>query len=492
MFKKVLVANRGEIAVRLLRTLREMNIASVAIFSDADADAPHRTMADEAANLGDPAPQQSYLSIDKILRIAAERKVDAILPGYGFLAESAAFASACRESNVCFVGPTPEVIEQMGSKQNAREQMMRAGVPVVPGGPATTLAEAQRSASSIGYPVLLKAIAGGGGRGMRLVEDESELEAALLLAQSEAQRAFADGTVYLEKYVRGARHVEVQVLGDQHGNVLHLFERDCSIQRRHQKLLEETPCPALSEATRAALLEAALRGARSVAYSSAGTFEFLLAPSGEFYFIEMNTRLQVEHTVTEMVTGLDLVREMLRVAAGEPLGLTQEQVVRRGYAMQCRVCAEDPESNFSPSAGVVSFLAEPSGPFVRLDSGIRTGQRISSYYDSLLCKVCVWAETRPLLLQRMARALDEFAIGGLATNLEFHRRLVAQPDFTAALYDTSFIAEHPDLLAREGELAPAALAALVVEQHLSAAHSLRLENVELSRWTASARRGITG
>lgn len=482
MFEKVLVVNRGEIALRLLRTLREMSISSVAVYSDADLDSPHWRLADEAYALGSPEPAASYLNVDKLLHIAERCGAQAVLPGYGFLSENASFARACEERGLVFVGPPANLIEQMGSKQLARETMQRAGVPVVPGGSANNVDEARATATAIGYPVLVKAVYGGGGRGMRLVQNDDELQGALQLATSEAARAFGSGDVYLEKWVAHARHIEVQVLGDQHGNVVHLFERDCSIQRRHQKVLEETPSPGLDEAVRERLLATAVSGASAVGYSSAGTFEFLLAPDGQFYFIEMNTRLQVEHTVTEMVTGIDLVEMMLRVAAGERLNLSQEQIERHGHALQCRLCAEDPAQGFRPSTGVIQDLEIPSGPFVRFDGGLCQGQAIGSHYDSLLGKLCVWAPSRRQLLSRMQRALGECRISGLETNVEFCRRVVEESDFANGAYDTGYIEQHSELARANEQPSLAALAALLVEQHVRRTTTLDLQETPLSAW----------
>jgi acetyl-CoA carboxylase biotin carboxylase subunit len=485
MFDKVLVANRGEIAVRLLRTLREMNIRSVAVMSDADRDAPHVRFADEAYELGEAAPAHSYLATDKLLDVARRSGAQAILPGYGFLSENATFARKCEAQGITFVGPPAECIELMGEKESARQRMAEASVPVVPGGPAGNESEAVATASRVGYPVLVKAAFGGGGRGMRVARDEQQLRAVLGTAQSEAERAFGSGAVYVEKLLEGARHVEVQVLGDRTGRVVHLFERDCSIQRRHQKLLEETPCPALPVETLRALTDTAVSGAQAVGYHSAGTLEFLLAPDGRFYFIEMNTRLQVEHAITEMITGIDLVEQMLRVAAGQPLAFEQEQIARRGHAIECRITAEDPRRGFAPSTGTISALDEPAGPFVRIDSGVRVGQRVSTHYDSLLSKVCAWGETRERALGRMRRALSEYAVAGPTTSVEFHLALLEHPSFAAGQYDTNFVDTHPDLLANSA-LGPAELAALVVASHVAHPPAVPRPSAP-SRWGASFR-----
>ncbi len=445
-FDKVLVANRGEIAVRIIRTLREMGIRSVAIYSDVDRAALHVRMADEAYCVGPAVAAESYLRMDKVLDAAKKSGAQAIHPGYGFLSENAKFAKACEDAGVVFIGPASSAIQAMGSKTGARALMEKAGVPVVPGGTATSLEDARSEAKRIGYPVMLKATAGGGGKGMRLVQEEGELESAWERARSEAAKAFGNDEVYLEKAILKPRHVEIQVLGDRQGNVVHLFERDCSIQRRHQKVVEETPCPVATDELVAKMGQVAVQGAKAVGYFSAGTFEFLLDEDGSFYFLEMNTRLQVEHPITELVTGTDLVREMVLVAAGEKLGFTQEQIVKRGAAIECRVYAEDPSSDFMPSPGKIIALKTPSGPGVRDDGGAYPGAMISSYYDPLVSKLSVWAPDRPRAIAKMRRALAEYVVTGIRTNLAFHEKLFAHPDFVAGRYDTGFIARNRDAL----------------------------------------------
>ena len=410
MFKKVLVANRGEIAVRIMRTLREMGICSVAIYSDADAAALHVRVADEAYRVGPAASVDSYLRGEVILDICREAQVDAIHPGYGFLSENAAFARSCAAAGITFIGPEPEAMEAMGSKTAARERMIAAGVPVVPGAEAGDVETLLSAASELGYPVMLKASAGGGGKGMRLVEGPDDLEAAWERAKSEARKAFGDDEVYLEKAIVRPRHVEIQILADRAGNTVHVFERDCSIQRRHQKVVEETPSPATDETLIERMGEVAVRAAQAVGYHSAGTIEFLLGEDGDFYFLEMNTRLQVEHPVTELVTGLDLVHEQVRIAAGEELGYAQSDIVRRGHAIECRVYAEDPSTGFLPSPGTIDVLRTPAGPGVRDDSGVYQGAEISSHYDPLISKLCVWAPTRQRAVARMRRALEEYIV----------------------------------------------------------------------------------
>jgi acetyl-CoA carboxylase, biotin carboxylase subunit len=467
MFRKVLVANRGEIAVRILRTLREMGVGSVAVYSEADRESPHLDHADEAYLLGAAPAADSYLSADKLLAVARRSRSDALIPGYGFLSENAAFARRCESEGVTFVGPNAAAIESMGRKPEARAHMAQAGVPIVPGGPAENLEQARATAERLRYPVMLKAAAGGGGRGMRRVAAAAELPAAFERAQREALAAFGDATIYLEKAVEQARHIEIQVLGDRHGGLVHLYDRDCSVQRRHQKVVEESPSPHLPEATLHGLCETALRGARSVHYDSVGTFEFLVDAEHNFYFLEMNTRLQVEHPITELCTGLDLVREMLRVAAGEPLGYTQADVSRRGAAIECRIYAEDPAKNFLPSPGLVEYLSAAEGPGIRHDAGVCAGYRMGFDYDAMIAKLCAWAPTRALAVERMRRALDEYDVRGLTTNLDFQRRLVRVPDFVQGRYDTGFIELHREvLLAAEGavpvESDPALAAAVLL------------------------------
>ncbi|HJK92773.1 MAG TPA: acetyl-CoA carboxylase biotin carboxylase subunit [Polyangiaceae bacterium LLY-WYZ-15_(1-7)] len=448
MFEKVLVANRGEIACRVIRTLREMGIRSVAVYSEADRDALHVRMADEAYCVGPAASSESYLVIENLIDACKKSGAEAVHPGYGFLSENAAFVRACKDAGITFIGPEPEAMEAMGSKTAAREKMIAAGVPVVPGVNAGSVEELQKAADELGYPVMLKASAGGGGKGMRLVEKPEDLAGAYERARSEAKSAFGDETVYLEKAIVQPRHIEIQVLGDKHGGCVHLFERDCSIQRRHQKVVEETPSPAevCDDALVAKMGEVAVRAAKAVDYHGAGTVEFLMAADGSFYFLEMNTRLQVEHPITELITGMDLVREQVRVAAGEPLGYTQDDIQRRGAAIQCRVYAEDPATGFLPSPGTIEVLRQPHGPGVRDDSGAYGGAEIPSFYDPLVSKLCVWAPTRELAVQRMRRALTEYVVTGIQTNLPFHLRLMEHEEFVAGQYDTGFIDRHRDAL----------------------------------------------
>ena len=496
-FSKVLIANRGEIAVRVIRTLREMGIKSVAIYSEVDRAALHVRMADEAYCVGPAAATESYLRGDKVLDVARSSGAQAIHPGYGFLSENAKFAKACEDAKVVFIGPPSSAIRDMGSKTGARAIMEQAGVPVVPGGTAASLDDARKEAKRIGYPVMLKASAGGGGKGMRLVEKESELESAWDRARSEAAKAFGNDDVYLEKAILKPRHVEIQVLGDRQGNVVHLFERDCSIQRRHQKVVEETPCPAATDELVAKMGAVAVQGAKAVGYHSAGTFEFLLDEDGSFYFLEMNTRLQVEHPITELVTGTDLVREMVRIAAGDSLGFDQSGVTRRGAAIECRVYAEDPSADFMPSPGKILALRTPSGPGVRDDGGAYPGCNISSFYDPLVSKLSVWAPDRPRAIARMRRALAEYVVTGIRTNLAFHEKLFVHPEFVAGRYDTGFIPRHRDALmgyattaaADEKELAAAIAVAAARLERLAGAQGAAAEEVgaRLSPWVASQR-----
>jgi acetyl-CoA carboxylase biotin carboxylase subunit len=450
---KILIANRGEIACRVIRACRELDIATVAVYSEADRDAVHVRLADEAVLLGPPPAKDSYLRVDKVLEAARLTRADAIHPGYGFLSENAGFAEACAEAGVTFIGPPPAAIRGMGGKTSARALMQAAGVPVVPGdnGPGgqgfATVEEAKAAAARIGYPVMLKAAAGGGGRGMRLVDAEEKLEAAFAGAKREAKASFGDDAVYLEKAIVRPKHIEIQVFGDERGNVVHLFERDCSVQRRNQKVIEEAPSPVLDEATRARMGEVAVRAARSVGYVGAGTVEMLFdQEQRSFYFLEMNTRLQVEHPVTELVTGVDLVRWQIAVAQGEPLPLAQEQIERRGAAIECRVYAED-AVKFLPSPGTISSLRVPAGPGVRDDSGVTLGSVISVYYDPMISKLCAHGADRPAAIERMRRALGEYHVGGIKTNLAFHRLVMRHPAFLRGDYDTGFIDRHkPDLV----------------------------------------------
>jgi acetyl-CoA carboxylase biotin carboxylase subunit len=445
MIRKLLVANRGEIAVRIIRACREMGIETVAVHSEADRDALHVHLADEDVCIGPGPPAESYLNIPRIVSAAEITNCDAIHPGYGFLAESAKFAEVCASCQITFVGPSPETIRAAGDKAQARETMKRAGVPVLPGseGPVASLEEARAAAEEIGYPVLLKASAGGGGRGMRKVGNARELEAAFESASSEALAAFGNGEMYVERLAVRPRHVEVQILGDAEGNVLHLGERECSVQRRHQKLLEESPSPGLDGETRRALWEAALRAARAIEYRGAGTVEFLLDRDGSFYFMEMNARIQVEHPVTELVSGRDLVKEQIRIASGLPISFRQEEVRLQGHAIECRVNAEDPARGFAPSPGLVRNVHFPGGPGIRVDTHLFAGAEIPPYYDSLVAKVLAHGVDRAEALARMRRALEEFSLEGVQTTVGLLLEILKRPGFVSGRYDTGFLEEEP-------------------------------------------------
>ncbi|QED29391.1 acetyl-CoA carboxylase biotin carboxylase subunit [Microvenator marinus] len=441
MFKKVLVANRGEIAVRIMRTLREMGIKSVAVYSEPDREALHVRYADEAYCVGPAASAESYLRIDKILEVAKKSGAEAIHPGYGFLSERAPFARACEEAGVVFIGPKPHAIEAMGDKTEARKLMLKAGVPLVPGTKDTIedASEALQVAKEMRFPVLIKASAGGGGKGMRRVDREEDFTAAFEGARREALAAFGNGDVYIEKYVVNPKHVEFQVLADEHGNVVHVFERDCSVQRRHQKIIEETPCATLLPETRRKMGEVAVAAAKAVDYVGAGTIEFLLDVDQNFYFLEMNTRLQVEHPISEMLTGIDLVRWQVKIAAGEKLTLGQDDIKPRGHALECRVYAEDPENNFMPSPGHIRYLHAPSGPWVRVDSGVYSNATVPVFYDPMVAKLAVWGEDRQHAIDRMKRALGEYVVSGIATNIAFQIEVLDHPDFRDGGYDTEFV-----------------------------------------------------
>jgi acetyl-CoA carboxylase biotin carboxylase subunit len=444
-FGKVLIANRGEVALRVIRACRELGIGTVAVFSEADRDCLHARMADEAICVGPAASAQSYLNVQNIISAALVTGANAVHPGYGFLAENANFARACADSGLVFIGPSPDAIERMGDKSVARDTMTKAGVPCVPGsdGAVESPEEALRFAAKVGYPVLIKASAGGGGRGMRVAKDADELVGNMQQAKAEAAVAFGNDTVYIEKYLTRPRHVEFQVLADTHGNAVHLFERDCSVQRRHQKLIEESPSPALTPETRLAMGEAALKAVRAVDYVNAGTVEFLLDEDGSFYFMEMNTRVQVEHPVTEAVTGVDIIKEQIRIAAGLPMRHTrQSDIVQRGHAIEFRINAEDPSANFRPNPGKVEVFSAPGGFGVRVDSHVYSGYHVPPNYDSLLAKLIVWGETRAEAVNRARRALDEFIVVGIPTTIPFHQVVVDNEYFQRGEVYTDFVERH--------------------------------------------------
>ncbi|MBD3382676.1 MAG: acetyl-CoA carboxylase biotin carboxylase subunit [candidate division Zixibacteria bacterium] len=441
MFKKILVANRGEIACRVLQAAREMNIPTLAVYSEADQNALHVLKADEAALLGPPAPGESYLNIDKIIEVAKEHGADAIHPGYGFLSENHRFAKRCEDEGITFIGSHSESIRSMGNKIEARQMMIESGVPVIPGmsGSASDVDLFKSEADKVGYPVLLKAAAGGGGKGMRVVHDPDNIEDALNGAMREAKSAFGDDSVYLEKYIEEPRHVEFQIMADKHGNCVYLFERECSIQRRHQKIIEETPSVAVDDELRRKMGEAAVRVAKACEYSNAGTVEFLLDKKKNFYFLEMNTRIQVEHPVTEMVVGVDLVKEQIRVASGEKLSFSQEELFQHGHAIECRIYAEDAENNFLPSSGKLLFYKEPQGPFIRVDSGVYSGVDITVFYDPILAKLIVWGERRNEAVERMKQALDDYIVLGVKTSIHYLKAILEHPEFISGKTFTDFI-----------------------------------------------------
>ncbi len=489
MLKKVLVANRGENAVRVIRACRELGIETVAVYSDADRRAPHVFEADEAVRIGPSPAAESYLVIDKLVEVALERGCDAVHPGYGFLAERAPFARAVTDAGLVFVGPPAEAIEAMGDKTRARTAMMEAGVPVVPGTaePLKDAEDAAKVAAEVGYPVMLKAAAGGGGKGMRVVREADELAASYEAASREAQAAFGDGSVYVEKYLDGPRHIEIQVLADHHGTVLHFGERECSIQRRHQKMIEEAPSSVITPELRSEMGAAAVAAAQAVGYRNAGTVEFLYQ-DGEFYFLEMNTRIQVEHPVTELVTGVDLVQWQLRVASGEELKLAQEEITWTGHAIECRITSEDPANGFLPSSGRIELLHVPGGPGVRWDGGIQAGDEVSLFYDPMLAKLVVHGPTREAAINRMLRALRELLVVGVETSVPFHKRVLREPDFRAGAIDITYLDHHPELLngaVDEGLLRSAAVAAaLLAEEQRERRAIRRIDGREghVSRW----------
>ena len=441
MFDKILIANRGEIALRIIRACKEMGIKTVAVFSEADRDSLHVRYADEAICIGPPPSSKSYLNYQQIISAAEICDVDAIHPGYGFLAENAKFAEVCRSCKIVFIGPEPEQITAMGNKSTARATMKKAGVPITPGSDGTVSEEKQgrEIANKIGYPVIIKASAGGGGRGMRIAHNNASLAQGFHAAKAEAEIAFGDDAVYIEKYIENPRHIEFQILADKYGSVVHLGERDCSIQRRHQKLIEESPSPALTPKLRAVMGEAAIRAVKAVNYTNAGTIEFLLGKDKKFYFMEMNTRIQVEHPVTEMITGLDLIKAQIRIAEGERLKIRQKDIVFSGHSIECRINAEDPFNRFAPSPGTIENLVVPGGLGVRVDSHVYPGYRIGPHYDSMIGKLIVHADTRADAIARAIRALDEFHISGIKTTIPFHSFIMRQGEFSAGDYDTGYL-----------------------------------------------------
>jgi acetyl-CoA carboxylase biotin carboxylase subunit len=503
MFKKILIANRGEIAVRVLRACHEMGIAAVVVYSDVDRASLHVRKADEAYPIGPAAATESYLNISKILDVAKRSGADAIHPGYGFLSENAKFAQACADAGVKFIGPTAAAMNAMGSKTRARQAMERAGVPFVPGTSrgVESFKEAEQVAAKIGYPVMLKAAAGGGGKGMRLVHAPEHLKSSLEAARSEAERSFGDSEVYIEKAIVNPRHIEMQVLADELGNTVYLGERECSLQRRHQKVLEEAPSPIVDADMRRRMGEVAVRVAQAAAYTNAGTVEFLVDQQKNFYFLEMNTRLQVEHPVTELITGLDLVHLQIRIAAGEKLPFTQEEIRIRGHAIECRIYAEDPDNNYFPSPGKITLLLAPSGPGIRRDSGMYEGWTVPIDYDPLLAKLIGYGTDRDQAIARLTRALSEYFVGGIKTNISLFRRILRDPDFRAARLDTGFLdrmlQRTEDERVDSNAAAVAAIAAGVFaalsstapEGGKAAADSTRASNQPASNWKSASRRG---
>jgi acetyl-CoA carboxylase biotin carboxylase subunit len=497
MFKKILIANRGEIAVRVLRACHEMGIAAVVVYSDVDRASLHVRKADEAYPIGAAAARESYLNIPKILDVAKRSGADAIHPGYGFLSENAKFAQACADAGVKFIGPTAAAMEAMGSKTRARQAMEKAGVPFVPGTSrgVESFEEAEQVAARIGYPVMLKAAAGGGGKGMRLVDTREQLKSSLDAARSEAERSFGDSEVYIEKAIVNPRHIEMQVLADEHGNTVYLGERECSLQRRHQKVMEEAPSPIVDADMRRRMGEVAVRVAQAAAYTNAGTVEFLVDEKKNFYFLEMNTRLQVEHPVTELITGLDLVHLQIRIAAGEKLRFTQKDVSIRGHAIECRIYAEDPDNNYFPSPGKITLLLAPSGPGIRRDSGMYEGWNVPIDYDPLLAKLIGYGSDREQAVARLTRALNEYFVGGIKTNISLFRRILRDADFRAAKLDTGFLdrmLKRPeDKLQDPKEAEVAAIAAGVfaaLGATSSAAGGDAVEAAALSKWKEASRR----
>ncbi|WP_445292038.1 acetyl-CoA carboxylase biotin carboxylase subunit [Bdellovibrio sp. GT3] len=448
MFKKILIANRGEIAIRITRACRELGIASVAVFSDADRDSLHVFLADEAYHIGPSPSKESYLNYRKILEVAKKAGADAVHPGYGFLSENTTFAKACEEAGITFIGPTVANIESMGDKISAKALMKKSGVPTVPGsdGGVETVEEATKIAEKIGLPVIIKATAGGGGKGMRIVRKMDEVESAFRACRSEGQNYFANPTVYMEKFINDPKHIEIQVFGDKHGNHVHLFERECSVQRRNQKIIEESPSPSVPHEVRLRMGEASVRAAKQINYVGAGTIEYIFDnTTKEFYFMEMNTRLQVEHPITEIVTGVDLVREQISVAAGKPLSFKQEDIKQKGHAIEARVCAEDPET-YKPSPGVIRACRHPQGPFMRVDSYAYPGYNVPIYYDPMISKVITWGDTRNEAIDRMQRALSEFVLTGIKTNIVLHKTILDHPTFRDGTYTTQFIEKNFEVI----------------------------------------------
>lgn len=495
MFKKILIANRGEIAVRIIRACKELGAKTVAVYSDADRKSPHVSLADEAYNIGASKPSESYLVKEKIIEVAKLSESEAIHPGFGFLSENDSFAELCEKEGIVFIGPSSEAIRLMGDKITARKIAQEANVPLVPGSDgAVSDVEASRVAEKIGYPVMIKASAGGGGKGMRLVNSKEDFENALRMAKSEALSSFGDDSVFVERFITKPRHIEIQVLGDKHGNIIHLFERECSIQRRHQKVIEEAPSGFISAKTRKKMGEVAVSIAEAVDYYGAGTVEFIMDQDENFYFLEMNTRIQVEHPVTEMITGIDLVKWMIRIANGEKLSIKQSSLKIKGHAVECRVYAEDPSTNFLPSPGKLEYVKTPSGPGIRDDSAIYSGCEVTSFYDPMLSKLITWADNREQAIKKMASALSEYIVLGVKTNIGFLIRMMENDEFQRAEIDTGFIERHPELLNPEGlDHVTALIAATIALENSTQQHEDTNSKNNTSNWKLSARRlGVSG
>jgi len=495
--KKIFIANRGEIAVRIIRACRELGITSVIGYSDADRASLAVRMADEAYRIGPPASAESYLNIPVLIETIKRTNCDAVHPGYGFLSERPAFAAACEENGITFIGPKSKIIDLMGDKTRARRAVSKANMPVVPGTmePIQDAAEAKKIATEFGFPVMIKAAAGGGGKGLRVVNSATELESAIQIAQSEAQSAFGDSSIYIEKKIESPHHVEIQVIADHHGNVVYLGERECSIQRRHQKVIEETPSPFISDDVRKQMCEVAVRAAQEIGYTNAGTMEFLVDANQNFYFLEMNTRLQVEHPITEMVTGIDLVREQIGIASGEPLSFKQSDVKPRGAAIECRIYAEDPYLGFLPSPGKITRLRTPSGPSIRDDSGIYEGYEVSIYYDPLLSKLVTWGKDRTEAIQRMSRALREYQVLGIQTTVEFYQGIMEDKVFLSGNYSTAFLQEffsRTDNHSSKADPTIAMIAAAIYELEHSSSASATTRSTNISRWKMLGRKESLG
>jgi len=488
-FNKILIANRGEIAIRIMRTCREMGISTVAVFSDADRTSMHVRYADEAYHIGPSTSSESYLNADKIIDVAKKTKADAIHPGYGFLSENAGFAQKCADNGIKFIGPSPQVINQMGNKIQARLTMIAAGVPVVPGTTESlkTEKDAVDTINKIGLPVMVKAAAGGGGKGMRLITSDKDIVSLVRSARSEAKSSFGNDSVYIEKYISSPHHIEFQILGDQHGNFIHLFERECSVQRRHQKMIEETPSPLMTPELRKKMGEYAVEAARTVNYEGAGTIEFLVDNDLNFYFLEMNTRLQVEHPITERITGIDLVKQQILIAEGHPLSITQDKLRQTGHAIECRIYAEDSDNNFMPNPGKIYNITQPLGLGVRSDGYVYEGYEIPIYYDSMISKLIVWAENRTEAIERMKRALYEYKITGVKTSIKFLERIMDTADFRSGNYDTNFIEKNKAVLLADTKCTPECEDMVIIASYIEYLDRLNIAQTSKEMYTAQNR-----